>query len=194
MPDEIEVKFKVDDFADVRRALRKAGARHLATVIQTDAYYDTPDGMLLSRDCGLRIRRVRCLRSGTGKIDTRPLLTAKGPARGGAAKVRVEAQTHLDNPAAVIEILKAVGLVLAVSIQKRRATYRLGESLVELDELPVIGRFIEVESPSRRALERTCRSLSLAGRRITDHYLRLLTKAGVRLRGRKLRLARPKGR
>ena len=178
MSQEIEVKFKVDDFSAVRRALRRAGARYAATVIQTDSYYDTPDRMLLSRDCGLRIRRVRCLRSAGGKLDTRPLLTAKGPARGGAkAKIRREIQTHLDDPEAVSEILRWVGLELTMLIQKRRTTYRLGPCVVELDELPVIGRFVEIESPGRRALEHACRLLALKGRRITDHYINLLRRA-----------------
>jgi len=186
MPHEIEVKFKVDGFSAVRRALRRAGARYVATVIQTDSYYDTPERMLLMRDCGLRIRRFRCLRSACGALDTRPLLTAKGPARGDStAKIRPEAQLRLRDPRAVVAILEAIGLELTLSIRKRRATYRLCGSLIELDELPVIGRFVEVESPGKQALDQTCRRLGLAGKRITDHYVNLLAGAGVSRRARR---------
>ena len=175
--DEIEVKFKVDDFAAVRRALRRAGARHVATVVQTDTYYDTPGRTLLGRDRGLRIREVRCVRPPAGGTDTRPLLTAKGPRRGRFAKFRREVQTHLDDAKALAEILRFLGLEASVTIQKRRSTYTLGSSLVELDELPVIGKFVEIESPSRSALESACRRLGLEGNRITDHYVALLGRA-----------------
>ncbi|MHC4983159.1 MAG: class IV adenylate cyclase [Planctomycetota bacterium] len=190
MSDEIEVKFKVDDFAAVRRALRREGAKYIATVLQLDSYYDTSDRMLLERDCGLRIRRVRCLRSSGAGIDPRPLLTAKGPRRGAGAKIRREVQTHLENPEAVTDILESLGLERTLSIEKRRATYRLGRSLVELDELPLIGRFVEIESPSKPDLERTCRFLGLTGQRITDHYINLLAKRGGLAAGRRFRLRR----
>jgi adenylate cyclase class 2 len=191
---EIEVKFKVDDFAPVRRALRRAGAKYIATVIQTDSYYDTADRMLLGRDCGLRIRLFRPVRSAAGGIDTRPLLTAKGPRSGRAAKFRREVQTRLEDPQAVVSILEAMGLKLTLSIQKRRATYTWNGCLVELDELPVIGKFIEVEAGSEKALDRICRRLGLQAERITEHYVNLLQAAGgVPRPGRSFRLARGAG-
>jgi adenylate cyclase class 2 len=174
MPDEIEAKFKVDDFAAVRRALRKAGAAYVATCLQTDSYYDTPGRELLSRDCGVRIREVRLLRSAGGKVETRPLLTMKGPRRRGRAKVRPEVQARLDAPDAAGEIMRAMGLEVAVRLQKRRTTYRLGKCTVELDELPVIGRFVEIEGPSEDAVRRAAERLGLTAEAITDHYVAIV--------------------
>ena len=182
MAHEIESKFKVDDFSAVRRALRAAGAEYLCTVLQTDCYYDTSGKMLLSRDCGLRIRTVRCLRRGAEKIDTRPLLTVKGPADSSLeAKIRREVQTHLDNVEEVEEILLAVGMKPSLTIQKRRASYKLGKSLIELDELPLIGCFVEIEAPSQKQIQQTRQKLHLEGNPITDHYINLLTSANKKI-------------
>ena len=111
MPREIEAKFKVADFTAVRRALRKAGAKYLATVRQSDEFFDTPDHRLRNGDRGLRIRTVRVLRSGGEKPSTRPLVTYKGPRRPGrAVKSRPEVQTHADDAEAMRTILRACGL------------------------------------------------------------------------------------
>jgi len=177
MSRETEVKFRVADFAAVRRALRKAGAGYLQTVVQTDRYYDTPDRSLLKSDRGIRIRMVRCLRSARGPIDDRPQLTYKGPGDPhSTAKIRPEIQTRADSPEVVEKILGTCGLVMTLSVQKRRATYRLGRCTVELDELPLIGRFVEIEGPDEGAVLSAARRLGLTGEPIKAHYIDLLSR------------------
>lgn len=174
---EIEAKYRVQSFQPVRRRLREAGGEYLCTMRQVDTYYDTGGGMLLGRDCGLRIRTFRCLRRGAGAVDTRPLLTVKGPAgESKLAKIRREVQTRLDDCGAVEELIFAIGLEPTVTVVKRRASYRLGRCLVELDELPVIGRFVEIEAPLERNLRATAECLGLYGEAICDHYVNLLQR------------------
>lgn len=175
---EIEAKFKVESFAGVRKALRKAGAGYLGTVGQTDTYFDTPDRRLLKDDTGVRIRRIRCLRSGGAKKDTRPQITYKGPAHSRSkAKIRREIQTRVDDAGALEEILRGIGLTATITIKKRRASYRLGRCRVELDELPVIGRFVEIEAASEKQVLAAADSLGLSGRPIKDHYVNLVISA-----------------
>ena len=181
MGQEKEVKFKVASHAAVRRALKRAGAKYLGTVLQSDTYYDTAGRSLLKGGRGLRIRTARTLRRGAGPADNRPLLTFKGPAaRRAGLKARREIQTHLDDGQALAEILAACGLVPAATIQKRRASYRLGRCRVELDELPVIGRFVEIEAPGKKLILAAAARLDLHGEPITDHYLDLLARASKR--------------
>ena len=178
MPQEIEVKFKVEDFGRVRRALRKAGAKYLGTVLQTDTYFDTPGRMLLRGDRGLRIRKVRCLRRGSGAIDTRPQLTYKGAAHTSrVAKIRREIQTHFDDEEALIRVFGACGLEATATVRKRRASYRLGRCLVELDERPGLGRYVEIEGPDEKRIHAAARKLALEGEPITDHYVNMLARA-----------------
>lgn len=178
MSHEIEAKFKVDSLGPVRRALRSVGAEYLHTMLQSDTYYDTSGRKLLSRDCGLRIRRVRCLRRGARMIDTRPLITAKGPAKFvRAVKVRRETELRLDDPDAVEGILREFGLRETLTIQKRRASYALGKCFVELDELPLIGCFVEIEVPEIEDIARVRDQLKLTGLEVADHYVNLMLAA-----------------
>jgi len=190
MSHEIEAKFKAADFRAVRRRLTGLGAVYLGTDLQTDSYYDTPDRRLLGDDKGLRIRHMRRLRSPSSadgkvpKADTRALLTYKGPADGHKrAKIRREIQTRVDSHQALGDILTALGLEPTLTIQKKRASYRLGSCLVELDELPVIGRFIEIEAPTPKQIEALRVKLDLHNQPCTDHYIALLTKACSRVSG-----------
>ena len=190
MSHEIEAKFKVADFRAVRRRLARLGAVYLGTDLQTDLYYDTPDRRLLREDKGLRIRRTRRLRSPSPadgeapKADTRALLTYKEPADGHKrAKIRREIQSRVDSHQALSDILAALGVTPTLTIQKKRASYRLGSCLVELDELPVVGRFIEIEAASPRQIETTRCKLDIQAEPCTDHYITLLTKGCARVSG-----------
>jgi adenylate cyclase class IV len=190
MSHEIEAKFKVANFRAIRRRLAGLGAVYLGTDLQTDSYYDTPDGRLLGEDKGLRIRRTRRLRSPspangqTPNTDTRPLLTYKGPADGHKrAKIRREIQSRVDSHQALGDVLAALGLAPTLTIQKKRASYRLGSCLVELDELPMLGRFVEIEAPTPRQIETVRGKLDIQAEPCTDHYITLLTKACSRVSG-----------
>ena len=177
MPNELEAKLKVASLSPVRRALRAAGAEHIETVLQTDLYFDTPGAELRRSDCALRIRRCRHLR-GKGKGESGgACVTFKGsraPHR--RIKVRREVQTHVEDGDALAEVFGACGLKPVMKVQKRRASYRLGRCRIELDELPLIGCFVEVEGPSERAIAAARRKLSLEGRPILRPYVELLAE------------------
>jgi adenylate cyclase class 2 len=172
MPNEIEMKFRVPSLAAVARRLRALGARRLCAVVQDDRYFDTPQRRLLRRGCGLRLRTQRTVRAGgNGPAE----LTYKGPARRGRkAKVRPEHQSRVDDPAAVAAVLSACGLRPMIRLQKRRSAYRLGRCTVALDELPVLGCFVEIEGPGEAAIGRVRDRLALTGRGIRWHYIKLL--------------------
>jgi len=180
MPNEIEAKFKVGDFRAVRRRLKELGAVHLGTDLQTDAYYDTPQRKLLNEDKGLRIRHTRRLRSpSTGdKADTRAQLTFKGPAGNHKrAKIRREIQTRIDSHEAMNDVLAALGLAPTLKIQKKRASYRLGACRIELDRLPLIGCFVEIEARGADQIETVAGKLRISSEPSKDHYVNLLLGA-----------------
>lgn len=175
MGEETESKYSVDDFGRIRRRLRALGAAYQGTVVQTDTYLDSVDRSLLKSDSGLRLRRMRWLRRARGPRKLRAQLTFKGPRRrGGPAKLRTEVQTRVDDADAVEEILRACGLAPMIVVEKRRATYRLGRCTVELDELPLLGRFVEIEGPDEAAVLALADELRLPGEPIAEHYVRLL--------------------
>lgn len=106
------------------------------------------------------------------------LVTYKGPRKaGGRAKNRREIQTHVAEARAVEEMLTELGLAKTLVIQKRRSTYRLGGCLVELDELPMLGTFVEIEGSSVRAVEAVVRKLGITGEPTKDSYVHLAVAA-----------------
>jgi adenylate cyclase class 2 len=172
---EVEAKYSVANFTAVRKALRSAGAVYLGTVLQTDRYYDQPGGKLRRSGCGLRLRTLKVLRRGENQIDARPEITFKGPIQPNARmKIRQEIQTKLDSASAADELLRACGFQRVIILQKRRAGYRLGRCRIELDELPLLGRFIEIEGVSGRNVETVRRRLGVTAEHIATPYMKLM--------------------
>ncbi len=184
MAHEREIKFKVDDFGPIRRKLRACGAKYIGTAIQTDSFFDTAGRRLRQADQGFRVRRIRILKSAGGKIDSRPLLTYKGPRKpnSNGLKIRQEIQMHLDDAAAAVQMIRALGMKEQMTIQKRRASYKLGRTLVELDELPLIGCFVEIEGPTEKAILAAAGKLKLQTDPVTEAYSHMLSAECKRLR------------
>ncbi len=183
MTHELEIKFKVADFAPIRRKLRACGAKYLGTFIQTDSFFDTPGRQLRLSDQGFRVRRIRILKSAGGKIDPRPLLTYKGPRKKNAngLKIRREIQMHLDDAEAAVQMIRALGMKEQMTIQKRRASYRMGRCLVELDELPLIGCFVEIEGQAEKAILAAAGKLNLQTGPVKEAYSHMLSAECRRL-------------
>jgi len=175
MPQELEAKWKVVDFGPVRRALAAAGAEFRGAVRQSDVFFDRADGSLRAADRALRLRRLDVIDAPAGGQSDGWLLTAKGP-RGHCdrAKVRQEIQTAVADGEAVRAILSGLGLSEQARLEKRRASYALDECLVELDEVPPLGCFVEIEAPDEARLEAMRSRLGLDGPAIVESYLKLM--------------------
>ena len=78
----------------------------------------------------------------------------------------------------ITSILAAMGFEKSLIVRKRRSSYRLGRCRVELDEVPLLGKFIEVEGPSTAAVERAMH-LGLTGERVTAGYVTMLAASHV---------------
>jgi adenylate cyclase class 2 len=76
------------------------------------------------------------------------------------------------------KVFEACGLVPTVIVRKRRTSYRLGECMVELDELAGIGCFVEVEGPDEPTIFAVCQRLGLAGEPVSESYLAMVLRRG----------------
>ncbi len=174
--DEVEAKYSIADQAEVRESLRLAGAEYLGKALQTDQFYDTPQGDLGLAGCGLRIRKLKILDTPAGlKADSQATFTFKGPVRANVdVKIRREVETRVESAEAIAEIIQAsAGFERICTIQKRRESYSLGSCRVELDELPLLGFFVEIEGP-QADIEQTRKLLGIAGTHVGGSYLGLL--------------------
>jgi len=167
MATEIEAKFRLADTGRIRRFLLACGAVCRGAVLETNRYFDRPDGRLQSADCGLRIRTVEPIAGPDLVAPTAgawaATVTYKGPRQGGPLKIRREEQFSTDDAAAAEAVLVALGMVNTLTFQKRRESWILDDCRVDLDELPGLGHFVEVEGPTEQAVADVVNKLDLHG-------------------------------
>jgi adenylate cyclase, class 2 len=156
MSTEIEAKIKVEDLSGVRKKLVAIGALRKRKDLETNSFFDTPAKTLQLADRGLRIR-VAVDESGVSRC----IITMKGPALPGEFKNREETEFSADDPPAVRKLFENLGYHLTLSFEKRRESWKLGGCEVELDELPYLGNYVEIEGPSEKDVESVRRSLGL---------------------------------
>ena len=174
---EIETKIRVESFDSVISGLKESGARFEGKVLQRDSFFVDKEKKLISTDRGLRLRRQ------TSDGVERVILTYKGPREKTCFKSRREIEVDVDNFESMKEILLALGFEKGIAFEKRRDYWSLDECEVCLDELAMLGKFVEVEGPGEEAI---CRVLETIGLSASDHidmsYARLmrekLNKAG----------------
>ena len=171
---EIEIKLMVRSLADLKARLLALGAELVsARVHETNLRFDTRSGDLSRGRKALRLRR-----------DTVSRLTFKGPQQAGeSASIRQEIEFEVSDFFAARRFLEALGYAVSVIYEKYRTTYRLGEVLVTLDEMPY-GSFVEIEGAATEeagsndgmvdTLKSTAAALGLNwAARSTDSYLAL---------------------
>ena len=158
---EIEAKMRLNHREALVARLEELGAERVAELSETNSYFDTADGTLKSTDQGLRTR-VEVTDAGTPNEKVTTTITHKGPRALGALKSRFETELVVDNAKDAALLLSALGFQHVLSFEKRRLRYKLDGCHVELDELPVIGRFIEIEGPTEQAVVAVREKLGLA--------------------------------
>jgi adenylate cyclase, class 2 len=173
MPVEIEAKMAVPDHEPVREALRRRGARRLKRTDETNVFFDRPDRSLRAAGEGLRLRTNRDADSGTATH----VITHKGPLQPGQLKSREETEVVVDDPAATTRLFERLGLGVTLSFEKRRESWELGACKIELDEVPHLGPFVEIEGPGEAEVLRVREALGLSDRPIIKtSYIALLTR------------------
>jgi len=168
---EIEAKFQVDAHHPVQARLQAAGAVPLGRVIETNHIFDDAGGRLRKGGAALRVRALEPLDG--GQADT--TLTFKGPVLPGHLKRRTEIEVSVAQAPAMLELLAALGFVEVMVYRKRRESHRLGRCRVELDELPWLGLFVEIEGPDEQTIGRVQQDLGLADcAHLPESYVGLL--------------------
>ena len=151
MPNEIEIKFRIENLPAIARALKQSGFKLLTrSTHEMNALYDLPGQKLRKRDEMLRLRKY-------GETWT---LTHKAKSKAGRHKVREELETRVEDGRQIDAILRALGFAPTFRYEKYRAEWSDGQGHVVLDETP-IGNFGEIEGPPRW-IDRTAHALGIA--------------------------------
>lgn len=170
MPIEIEAKMSVDSFDPVRAKLRECHARDTGAHFEVNTFFDR-DGALRAAGEGLRLRLARDDASGR----ERHVITWKGPRRPGALKSREEVELEVASAADAVLLLEKLGYSRTLSFEKRRESWELGGCKIELDEVPHLGKFVEVEGPDEQTVMTVRARLGLSDQAtISESYIGLL--------------------
>ncbi|MBX7185796.1 MAG: class IV adenylate cyclase, partial [Vicinamibacteria bacterium] len=126
---ETEAKIRVPSLPPVRRKVRKAGGRLLQPrAFEANTLFDVPDGALRASGRSFRVRRY----------GSQGVVTFKGVARvSGGVKSREELETEVASPEVFSEILNALGFVPQFRYEKFREMWKVGSTVVCLDETPL---------------------------------------------------------
>ncbi|UCG55633.1 MAG: class IV adenylate cyclase [Phycisphaerales bacterium] len=166
---EIEAKLKVDSLDPVRNRLTELGAEFAGQQSQTDYYLDDAENMLAGSDRCLRLRRQRSDNSETF------YLTYKGAKEKDHFKKRQEIEIQVDDLELTEKLLSELGYERALVLEKRRRVWRLRDCIVALDELPLLGSFVEIEGPSDDKITDVQANLGLVNlKHIAESYALLI--------------------
>ncbi|MFH0961868.1 MAG: class IV adenylate cyclase [archaeon] len=145
---ETEVKILGINERAVESRLKALGARKIFDGRIDGLALDFPDGVLWKSGALLRLRK-------RGKNSE---LTFKRVVSGKRTKRAVEIETDVSDFARAKRIFEALGLVEKWRISKHRTSYKLGKAEIEIDKLPGIPAYLEIEAESfgeiRRIAER----------------------------------------
>lgn len=157
MATEIEAKMKVDDLNAIRLRLKNAGAQPQGSALEENNFFDTPQNSLRAAGKGLRTR-VAAKTDGSRKCT----VTMKGPLQKSDLKSREETEFRVDDPDAARQLLENLGYQQTLSFQKRRESWTLQDCKIELDEMPYLGTFVEIEADSDQQVMSVRQALGLS--------------------------------
>ena len=150
---ETEAKIKVADHQALRNQLDQLGAECLGRCFEVNTYFDTPDQQMLASDRGLRLRCT----------EQKTVLTYKGPQQPGPYKQREEIQTTVGDAAATRALLEHLGFGQSLLFEKRRERWHLDHCRIELDTVPELGCYVEIEGPNPTEIAQVIERLELDG-------------------------------
>jgi adenylate cyclase class 2 len=152
---EQEVKFFLEDTAEMRRQIALLGARpYQPRMHEANIRFDTADGALTRQRKVLRLRKA-------GQV----ILTYKepetaSPAAPAPARRSLETEIIVDNLDKTAHLLESLGFRPIVRYEKYREVFHWKSVLLMFDQLP-FGDFLELEGPDLTELRQTAGKLGL---------------------------------
>lgn len=163
---EIEAKIKLKDLRKLHASLKSAGAIFDGCSFERNWLFDHPEQTLAKQDKLLRVRQ-----------DRKASLTFKGPRHPSEYKKRGELELEFPDASSASSLLRAVGFDEWFYYEKIREVWRLDNSEIDVDELPGLGLFVEVEGPSDEDIEAVRKRLKLPRDYINISYVELLRES-----------------
>ena len=168
---EIEAKLKVESLEDVKRRLVELGAEFTNEKLQRDFYFDDTNRTLTKTDQCLRLRREAVGNS------SKFFLTYKSAKEKDQFKKRQEIDIEIEDFDSMEKMLTSLGYNRVLVVEKKRKTWRYRDCVVALDELPLLGEFVEIEGPDDEKISDVQNELALANlQHIVKSYADLVSE------------------
>ena len=155
MYSEIEAKFKVDSLEEVEKKLKDLGAEFLEEQFQSDDHYDDENATLTNSDRCLRLRKQVA-----GEY-TRYFITFKGAKEQSNFKKRQEIEIEIADADSTEKLLTALGYDKTLSVEKKRRLWQFHGCEIALDNLQLLGDFVEIEGPDDEIIAEVQKILGL---------------------------------
>jgi len=153
---EKELKFKVENLEKLEEKLKQMGVKTAGKKFEKNTLFDFEDHSLKNQDKLLRIRTINGEEKGK--------ITFKGPQVGSLFKEREEEETKIEDAKAMQKILAGLGYAAEFIYEKQRTSYKINEATelkVELDLLPILGSFVEIEGKNEEEMVKLANELGL---------------------------------
>lgn len=167
MPRELEAKLPLADPAALRARLAELGSPPAERFTENNRFFDLPGEPLGRSEQALRLRTQTPWPPPGQRVPGGPerhWLTHKGPREGAAGaglKCREETEAEVADAGEAAAVFKALGYRQRFRFEKRRERHLFAGCRVEIDELPGLGFFVEVEGPDAVAIESALTQLGL---------------------------------
>lgn len=158
---EIEIKMKVDNHETVTGRLQEIGGTPVEVMLEQNIFMDREVKPLYKKGCGLRLRH-EVPENGL----PRWVVTYKGAKLPGEAKIRPEYETIVSDGETMKSIFEFLGYQQILLFEKKRSRWSFQNCTIELDELPHLGTYVEIEGPDETQVMQVREALGLQ-----DHQL-----------------------
>jgi len=174
---EIEAKLKVESLVEIAMRVSELGGEFQQKVLQRDCYFDDSAESLLSQDRCLRLRRQ------STQGHEKAFLTYKGPKEKTRLKKRQEINVVVEDADSTEKLAEALGYEKALSFEKKREIWKLDDCQVCLDELPLLGSYVEIEGPDEEKITRLQEKLGLSDLPHIPESYAILTREELERKG-----------
>jgi adenylate cyclase class 2 len=178
---EIEAKIRLNNSphlspAAVTGRIKDLGGREKFRRFEVNVFYDTTQRKLKNKGEVLRLRSETYL-DGTHTVS----MTFKGRRKKGKMKTREEHEFQVTDFDQARSLLESLGYKETFRFEKRRTSFIMGECIVELDQLPYIGDFVEIEGANEKKIMKVAKALGIDDEKfITEGYGGLLVKNAIK--------------
>lgn len=183
--DELELKARVEDPETLRAALVAAGAELVYRGAMLDRRFDRKE-RLRGRDEVVRLRVFHP----SDRSDEWGVLGWKGPVgKRDGYRHREEWESRVDDPRAVLVVLRRLGYKIVLRIDRAIEQYRLGDATLRLEWYPAMDVLLEVEGVPDD-IERAIAATGLPRDAFLPESLPYFTNAYEKRTGRVARVSR----